>query len=328
MLTVLMAFLTARELFPDSGFMIIGVPAFVILLPMYTFLTGSVNSDNLAILLVSGLVLQLVLGLKKGFSWRRILFILLLVAGGLVTKRTTVFTVPLVMVSIPVHLFRRTDRIRLKWVYVGLVVAVISVMGVLAVLWSDRLQDGLEWILSNYYADSSFRGSISVLMQKDYLSLDFLDLCWFYIKSMFTGFWANFGWAYLKLAPIWYRVLATISLIAVGGLISFIYKVTRGSKSFAGWQIKGLLMFSLAICLIVVQTIARQVSFSIGCPLCRPQGRYLLPAIIPIASLFILGLREVFPLRYHKFWLFALVSGFVALDLLSLIGYVIPFFYG
>lgn len=328
MVTVLIAFLTARELFPDSGFMIISVPAFVIFLPMYTFLTGSVNSDNLAILLLSALFLQVILGLKKGFPQWRVWFILLLVTLGLVTKRTTVFAVPLVTLLIPIHLFGKRYRITLKWAYVGLAILVVSMVCILGILGSDRLRNTFEWILSNYYADSSFRGSMSALMQRDYFSLDFLALCWLYIESMFKGFWANFGWAYIKLAPVWYQVLALTSLIAAGGLVAFVYRAVRSSKPFAAWQIKGLLIFSLAISLVVLQTIARQVSFSLGCPLCRPQGRYLLPVIVPTASLFMLGLRGIVPPRYHTAALFSVVSALVALDLLCLIGYIVPFYYG
>jgi hypothetical protein len=84
-----------------------------------------------------------------------------------------------------------------------------------------------------------------------------------------------------------------------------------------------LLMLLLAVVLISAQTFSLMIVQDIP-----QQGRYLLPALIPLAVLFTLGLREWVPTQHRDLFPLVLVLGMFVLDSASLCCYIIPYFYG
>jgi hypothetical protein len=57
------------------------------------------------------------------------------------------------------------------------------------------------------------------------------------------------------------------------------------------------------------------------------QGRYLFPAIVPLSTLFILGLSEVVPTRYRRGLPLICILCLFLFDALCLTQYVVPYFY-
>jgi len=80
----------------------------------------------------------------------------------------------------------------------------------------------------------------------------------------------------------------------------------------------------LAIVVAIGQSLARFFSPTFG----RPQGRYLFPALVPIATLFVLGLRGLVPQSFRLHLLAAYVGAFVLFDALCIALYIIPAYYG
>jgi len=91
----------------------------------------------------------------------------------------------------------------------------------------------------------------------------------------------------------------------------------------APWRKGALLSFLLGITLSVFFLAAYNIH--IRTP--HIQGRYLYPAIVPIATLFILGLRQLMPFKCRPFFLLILIGSFFLLDAISLLYYIIPYFY-
>jgi len=142
----------------------------------------------------------------------------------------------------------------------------------------------------------------------------------------FASFWANFGWMNVPLDPAWYALLAVISLFAFLGLLLRILREIRSSGKQtllpSRWQKGALLILILASFLIFVQTFGLMIVQNIP-----QQGRYLFPAIVPLSTLFILGLTEVVPTRYRRgLPLICLLSLFL-FDSLCIIGYILPHYY-
>jgi 4-amino-4-deoxy-L-arabinose transferase-like glycosyltransferase len=142
----------------------------------------------------------------------------------------------------------------------------------------------------------------------------------------FASFWANFGWMNVPLDPAWYALLAVISLLAFLGLLRRILREIRPSCEQtllpSRWQKGALLILILASLLIFVQTFGLMIVQNIP-----QQARYLFPAIVPLSTLFILGLREVVPARYRRgLPLICLLSLFL-FDSLCIIGYILPHYY-
>ena len=331
-LVVFVAFLTAKELFPDDNFLILGIPAFIIFLPTHTFITSTANNDNLAELLVSAVVLILVKVYKDSFSLLKIALVGLLVVLGLLAKRTAILTVPLLLVAVPIYFWRGGSRaFHLNRKRVGLTIAVVFTGIVAGVLFWDAWQR----LWATFFP--RLRPYLILIPGADFSGLftpEGVTLLTYYARGLFESFWARFGWMNVRLDPIWYQTMALVSVVAMGGMGVFAFRTIRKRTTLARWQEKCLLLFFL--CVVFAVAIAMGYSVRLWAhfrsvqPMMKPtpQGRYLFPAIIPIASLFMLGLREFVPTRYHRLWLLACVSGFILLDSISLVCYIIPFFYG
>jgi len=331
-LVIFVAFLTAKELFPDDNFLILGIPAFIIFLPTHTFITSTANNDNLAELLVSAVVLILVKVYKDGFSLLKIALVGLLVMLGLLAKRTAILTVPLLLVAVPIYFWRGGSRaFHLNRKRVGLTIAVVFTGIVAGVLFWDAWQRLWATFVPR------LRPYLFLIPGADFSGLltpEGFTLLTYYARVLFESFWARFGWMNVRLDPIWYQTMALVSVVAMGGIGVFALRTIRKRTALARWQEKCLLLFFL--CVVFAVAIAMGYSIRLWAhfrsvqPTMKPtpQGRYLFPAIIPIASLFMLGLREFVPTRYHRLWLLTCVSGFILLDSISLVCCIIPFFYG
>jgi hypothetical protein len=335
-LTVLVAYLTAQALFPEDVSWQLAVPAFVAFLPMHTFITSSVNNDGLAELLASLVIYSLLKilradpstesilskaeGLRTGLSWRRVVSIACLLASSLLTKRTTTFAIPLAALTLLLYCLRakplklaptnEAPRCPLRWLRhrcAWLLIA--SAIGLL--LWALTL-----------HSPFSIRYFHLLLEPQRYAPAALETYALFFLLT-FASFWANFGWMNVPLDLAWYAALAVFSLLALCGLGLFAVRVVRGTETLETWQRRALLMFILAVVLIFAQTFGLIIVRGI-----HQQGRYLFPALIPLAVLFTLGLREWVPARHRGLFPLALVLGMFVLDSVSLCCYVIPHFYG
>jgi hypothetical protein len=316
-LTVLVAYLTAQALFPEDASWQLAVPVFVAFLPMHTFITSSVNNDSLAELLVSLVLYSLLRALRRGLSWRRVVSVACLLLLGVLTKRTTTFAIPLAALIILLYCLRtkplklaatsEPPRCPLRWLRQTCVwLLIASVIGL-----------GL-WTLTRV----PFSHFHLLLEPQRYAPAALKTYVLFFLLT-FASFWANFGWMNVPLDLSWYTALAVFSLLALCGLGIFAVRVVRGTKTLETWQRRALLMLLLAVVLISAQTFSLMIVQGIP-----QQGRYLFPALIPLAVLFTLGLREWVPTQHRDLFPLALVLGMFVLDSASLCCYIIPYFYG
>jgi len=148
-----------------------------------------------------------------------------------------------------------------------------------------------------------------------------------YALLTFAGFWANFGWLTLPLDPVWYAMLALLCLALVVGLgLWFSDELRlwkRGRDSLPTWQNKSVLLLLVGLCLILFQTFLPMIGRH-----WQPQGRYLFPAIIPIAMLLSLGWRRIYGRWGSDLGLMAWVAFFFLLHVLCVFHYIIPHYYG
>lgn len=335
MLTVLTAWLTARELFPDDDFMAIGVPAFVALLPMFAFMAGSVNSDNLANLVVSLLLLLLVIVFRRGLSWPRALGILVLVAVGLATKRTTTSVIPLLLAAIPLFYVGMREEKQGKALQVSrlglglaagvaiLAIIVALVVGKSGLLGGETLKN-MERILFRYLFN--YPGQLQAILTQ--LSSLTVSTLFSSLQRLFTSFWAEFGWLKVILAPLWYQVLAGVCLAALGGIFLFAFRLVCRPDLLESWQKHCLLLFASYILIVTAAPIIFFSAYLATQWEAPPQGRYVFLGIVPIAILLMLGLRELVPVRSRPSFLVLCMVAMVFFDFLCLTRYFIPYFYG
>jgi len=169
--------------------------------------------------------------------------------------------------------------------------------------------------------------SISRLLDSGSYSRSNMQRYGVYGLLTFAGFWANFGWLTLPLDPVLYGLLAVLCLVLGVGLglccTDALTLWKRRRDSLPTWQDKSLFLLLVALCLILFQTFLPMIGRD-----WQPQGRYLFPAIIPIATLLSLGWHRIQRKRASDLGLLAWVTLLFLLDVLCVFGYIIPHYYG
>lgn len=321
--TVLAAFLTTREVFPDDPFMTIGVPMMVALLPMHTFINGSVNSDNLAELLVSLVILVVIRSLYRGGLFHFLLLPPLLLSAWF-TERTALIGMPIALAAVPFCLWRRRVNISPKRVLVSL--GLFAVLGGLALLLWGSLQGWLIGPLRKAAGYLILSENLGQFAQA--FSPRTFPLYLHFLRTLFESFWGRFGWMSIPLPPFWYRIIALITLIALGGLIAFWVKMAKKPWLFSRQERSAMFILILATVSALVVVMLGMIRVRTIVPEALPQGRYLFPVIIPLAFLFMLGLREAVPQRLRPAFLLVILNTFFFFDLVCLFYYLVPYYYG
>ena len=321
--TILMLFLTVRTVFPDDPPLALLASGFAAFLPTHSFVMGSVNSDNLANLVAAILAFVLARAFFMGASLPNVVVTVLLLFAGLWTKRTTLFMLPLAALSAPIYMgskrLRRLSLLKLLWI-VGLLTLIMAFLALF-----KRSRDGLGWILENYVLNGPLSLNIYFYQRNDYSLGSLLDLYVGFTGRMFDSFWAQFGWMNIRLDDSWYLLLLVFTLLSVAGLARYALRLVHGTTDLDIRQKKMLLTYVAWIAMVVaIPMIQYTADFN---PASFPQGRYLFPALVPIATLFSIGVKSLFPTRYQAASSFVAIACLVLLNALSLMLYIVPSYY-
>lgn len=322
-LTVLMAYLAVRTVFPKDVFLPPMAASFIAFLPMHSFITSSANSDNMANLIAAALALLMARLFKQGATTGSLISILGLIASGLWTKRTTIFAAPLFILATPIYLAGK--RIRTSfWVLLGSFILLLGVAAV-AIARSYRLRSGISWILDRYFFNYSVSANLAQFGRHDYTPEDLFNLYTLFARRIFDSFWAQFGWMNVRLDSYWYDVLLGVSLISLLGLVILGVRLAMRKERLEAWQAKVLALYLVWTALVVVITYVQYTAeFSVSS---FPQGRYLFPALVPIATYFALGLKSLLPKAWQPALIVTLLAGLFLLDTLALGLNIVPFYY-
>ena len=111
--TVIVSYRLGRELFPDDPHIALGAMALTAFLPMFLFISGSVNNDNLSNFLGNLLTLQVIRLLKSPQPTLRQYALLGISAGcGLLAKLSLGFFIPIIGLALLLLSLQRKDW---KW---------------------------------------------------------------------------------------------------------------------------------------------------------------------------------------------------------------------
>jgi 4-amino-4-deoxy-L-arabinose transferase-like glycosyltransferase len=336
LLTVLLAYLTARTLFPGDRFLTLGVPTFVAFQPQIAYESAMLNNDILAIAFTSAVVYLLVRGLKTGFPLKTVILIGFCYGLAVLSKNTALTTGAIIAIALVLGIGVRRWR---QWLPRGLLVALITG----AMIW--------PWYLYMYrtYGDFTALERIRELQYWNYNS-GVLPTVWDQLTSK-TFFWmrwretwGEFGWRQIPLGkpgdwPL-LRVLMWVSLFATVGLGVWAVRLWRTGHRLARadsetaraelaagadpiflperWQVVGVLTMGATCVLAYAAVLQFGTTFSLT------QARYYFPAIIPAALLFILGLRAIIPRRWLGSGHLAVFVAMAALNIVIYVGFVLP----
>lgn len=305
-LVVVVAFLTARVLFPADDFMAAGTTIFVASVPMYSYIAGMFNVDMLLALTGALLALCIALIFRRGLSWKLALASLVAVAAGLLTKRAAVFMI-FMLLATPVAYFWRQGSRSARWIIppVFLLFAVTVALLELAAA-RPRILPGLEDMLFAYLYQT-LRVAAPPWDER-FLSWQFAQQLWRAAEITSQSFWARFGWMVLPVDGFWYEALKAFHIIAGLGLLILVVRGLRHRSNLAGWQWKALLVYAIG-CLALLTLTVFEIAYLLV-PGTSSQGRYFFPLIVEFGLFFTLGWREILPRPWRGLGL-AAIGGFL-----------------
>jgi 4-amino-4-deoxy-L-arabinose transferase-like glycosyltransferase len=341
MVTIVLAYLTVRTIFPRDNFLAMTVPAFVAFQPQIAYESTMLNNDILAIALTSAVVWMLALGLRKRFPLWMCMVIGLLLGFAVLAKSTSAIVAILVGIGMMFGIGVRRWK---QWLAKGALTAGISAILV------------FPWYLYMMvqYGDATALNRVKELQWWNYSGgsnpkfMDMLTRRSFH-WDRWRETWGAFGWRRIQLDmgedATLLRVLLWLSLFAVLGLAVYAIRFLKAQREITmleeqgltfseirdhrdetlailPWQVTGILIMGVA-CVIGYYTVMQ-----FGMSFALTQARYYFPMIIPAAVLLMLGFRSWFPHRWLPYVSAAIFLGLVALNVIIYSAYVIPFWPG
>lgn len=294
---VALAYVAGRAAFAGRVPCALAVAAFVAFLPQHLAILGSVNNDALSELIIAAILVLLVTpwpappggGTKR--EGRRLLALGLLLGAGFLTKGQAYVMAPVVGAFLLVRYWPRPDR---SWRPVRSMLLMTAAPALfLGLLWWARnavVYDGLD-VLARAAHDSVVVGQPRTAEWIAQYGLG--GTAGRFLRTTFVSFWGQFGWMAAPLPGWMVSGLAALTGVAVVGLAL----ATAGRRRKAVDSQAGLLsaphrqrrLQALVLGLTFALTVALHVFYNLT--FVQHQGRYLYPALIPIAIGFVAGLR-------------------------------------
>lgn len=286
---VVLTYFIGLALFPDRAWLALAAAAFVAFLPQHLAILSSVNNDSLAELIIAGLLLLMVAPWRPERTTTHLLGLGLLLGAGLLTKATVYIMVPVVGGFL---LARNWGQWR------DLLVAGLLVFGPALLL-------GSLWWARN----AAVYGELDILAREthnavvvgqprtsEWISQYGLgETVRRFLDTTFNSFWGQFGWMAAPLPGWAYPPLALLSVAAVVGFGLALAQRPRAPER----AVPALSLAVLAATLIL--TAGVHVGYNLT--FVQHQGRYLFPALVPVALGVAVGLEMwLRPLITRRLW--------------------------
>ena len=287
-LTLIIAYAVAREVLPLP--LAAAVPLTMVGVPMFVAVSSAVSADPLANLLSAGMLLLLSRRLCRPASDRTAWSLMTggILGLGLLTKLALAIFVPLALIVVVARSSRPLRE----------AAATFGVAGLLALPWLAHQVTTYGW--ADPLALARHAAVVSDQERFPGVSLDYVAD---FATITFHSFWAQFGWMAIVAPQRLYVIWGVVSTLAVLGLL-----VDRRWLRLPRWQ---LALGSVAA------AFAAYVGYNLA--FVQFQGRYLFPALVPIAMLLVGGWARLVPNDRAK----PLATLLVALTLVALNGYTL-----
>ncbi|MHB1162863.1 MAG: DUF2142 domain-containing protein [Chloroflexota bacterium] len=311
-ITVVLAFLAVRAIFPEETALQLAVAGLIAFLPMRSSVAGSISNDALAEMVATLLLLLMVHVLRTGFRRRQALLLGALLGVALLTKMTVYGYVPLALAVGLLAPRQGKNGGSSRWRLLGLTLLVALLVGG---WWFVR--NGMLYGPTDLFGLQRHDQVVVGQPRFEQLNLETLD---YFATTLFRSFWGQFGWMGILIDQWLYTALKLVSAAAAFGLLLFLARVVLGKSPLSSHQRDSLAVMGLALAVVAAQVVLYNLSFI------QAQGRYLYPALLPIALFFVLGLRELMAPIHERLLLTLAIASLALLDFVCLTRYVIPYF--
>jgi len=318
-LTVFLAYKTARLLFPANRLVWWGTPLILLSIPQVTFTGSYVNQDAYTMLVCSLVLYVLLRGWQAGWPLRQAALLGLALGLVLLGRLNGYVVVPLAAV---------VGAISLRgplWSVIGRVVTVVATAAAVSGWWFVRSYLTTGDPLGIQANLAAWRELAPLRRAPRELGLSLWDVLsgetpW----TVFRTFWGVFGQMQVFYLWPYYALLVLLCLVVVIGLAWGVFRWVIG----AGYAITESHPAAVLLLGLFVLATLGLVFWQAWTTSFATQGRYLFPAVVPIALFLTLGVTQL-PLG-NTLRPLALGATIVCLSTLTLIGlasYTVPAYY-
>ncbi len=317
MLTVLTAWRTVRIMAPDEPHMAIVLAALVTMTPAFVDLMSAFNSDVLMNWAAAVAFLGFALLLRNGWQPAGITLAVLGTLVAILTKRTAIPLIGLLVVVLIWTAYRRPIR----WWWYGLSSFAIITLAVL----SSFSFTGGELRVQPWLAT----------LERDYLRVPIIpwleswlnwERAWpWYLRTLevaHSHFWMRLAWGHVAiLPPVGDWLVASVSIAAILGLFR---GTRRWSTTLTLDQQRWIWLCLLAVGSAWLALFGRLHPLPETGNTYIPRGRYLYWALLPTMWLLLLGWQHLWPERwrqYSPYVLLALIFGLNSAALITLFAF-------
>jgi 4-amino-4-deoxy-L-arabinose transferase-like glycosyltransferase len=266
--------------------------------PMISFVGAGYHPDNLLNVLVSLVILCSVLLIKKGFKWKYLFAIGILISLGLETKQFMFFVIPSALALCAMAFFKnKVVRI--------LAAAAILIFPVVAFVFLLPIPNMPH-----------------VTPASPLFSMNFLEYLKFRLPrllfEMHPWYWGVFKWLGLTLNPTVMKIITRIvGLAGVGLIIGLVFRLIKRRFELTEKIIVFFLISTASYILYMFLwdwRLMQASGFSLGL-----QGRYLLPLIVAHMALLLFGVTNLLSEKIKSIALFLISLGMMTLNLAALL---------
>lgn len=308
MAIVWLAYKTFAKLVPGSPFLGWAMTAIVVFWPQHTFINGTVGDGTLAELMACIVLYCWVRLFRRGAEIWTVAGIVLGTLGGLWSKTTALFLLPLDIGLALAWSWRRLRR-SWRWQHLASIAVSVALLSVAVWAWSQSPMG------SHVLTSLKERLSPLVLYWKDARGMTLGEA----LMISHDSLWAYFGWMAVPISKRWYGALLLLTgLAALGWLVGHSENRNIPAPSAKLMGASFVLASAIFFWVALLGTGSGYYQF---------QGRYLFPVTVPMAFLLAGGWMRLVPLPLQR-----LIVGtgalFLALfDAWGIMVYIIPFFY-
>lgn len=357
-LTVYLTYRIAAEVAPERAEIALGAAAFNAFLPMFLFISGSVNNDNLAVPLASLAILLMIRIVTKrnttfySVSWWEWVLLGSVIGLAALTKEGTLGLIPLAMGTAVVAAWQAWlapgspgDRLTGEPAHKGVALnrplksALTPLLRSMILISLPLLAIAGWWYYRNIvlYGDwLGWNAFIAVLGRRAHPAS--LAQLWSERQGFMMSYWGLFGGVNVPMASRMYAILNAILILSVFGFILYLsrllaaeWRLYRSISAF--WLEKLLRAVERNFSLIVILLFTIAVIFGLiqwATTTWSSQGRLVFTAISALGTLMALGLSGLADVAIKLFRLpISTRPAFVAVPALFLLGVAVaaPFLY-
>ncbi len=308
-------FRTARALFPEWSRLGLAALALAALWPSHLAASAAVNNDPLAEVVVVWSIFFAIQILRYGPRPKLLLWFSVLILITLFTKRSG-FSVLVLLLALPLWAWRHYAVKSSRRGLLGLVIAVILSLGLMAALFLVIQGTVRNWIPRSFF-DLVLSGEIWQIV----LQAPLADSA----EALLRTFVGWFGWMRVALPEAFYLLGGAVTL--VGASAAMIGFAQMFSKRLQGWQRQGLFLLLLILSVQFALTFGKDIVYGLYADGSLPQIRYVYPAISAFLLPMLLGFRRVFSGRWRQWALPVTIVILLVYNFYILAFVLFPFFW-